>query len=221
MSSMHPIQQALFGLPDELPHGLIYEPDFLSRTEEASLLAEFERLPFNEARFQQYTARRRVVRFGEGDYPASYGSTAEANPRRPFPEFLQPLRNRIAAWRGLDAANFVHALVTEYRPGTPIGWHSDAPHFEIVVGVSLAGAARMQFRPYAPRPGRKQAIELELAPRSVYVMRDDIRWCWQHHIPPTRDLRYSITLRTLHEGPPPRRRARADPGDLQTAGSGG
>jgi alkylated DNA repair dioxygenase AlkB len=183
----HPVQQALFELPGELPHGLICEPDFLSPAEEASLLAEFERLPFNEAHFQQYTARRRVVRFGEGDYPSSYGATAEsANPRRPFPEFLQPLRQRVAAWRGLDAADFVHALVTEYRPGTPIGWHSDAPHFEIVVGISLAGAARMQFRPYATRSGRREVIELELAPRSAYVMRDAIRWHWQHHIPPTR-----------------------------------
>jgi alkylated DNA repair dioxygenase AlkB len=129
-------------------------------------------------------------------------------------------RHRVAAWRGLDAADFVHALVTEYRPGTLIGWHSDAPHFEIVVGISLFGAARIQFRPYAPASGRKQVIELELTPRSVYVMRDDIRWHWQHHILPARELRYSITLRTLREGPSPRRQARTRLNDLQTAESG-
>jgi hypothetical protein len=28
-------------------------------------------------------------------------------------------------------------------------------------------------------------------------MEGDIRWRWQHHIPPTRALRYSITFRTL------------------------
>ena len=86
-------QCPLFELPRELPHGLLYEPEFITPAEEAALLAQFKRLPFNEARFQQYTARRRVVRYGEGDYPASYGTTAEhANPRRPFPEFLVPLR---------------------------------------------------------------------------------------------------------------------------------
>src|SRR5689334_11968345 len=86
-------QPTLFDLAPQLPHGLVYQPDFLSAAEEARLLAEFRSLPFNEARFQQYTARRRVVRFGEGEYPASYGSSAElANPRRPFPDFLVPLR---------------------------------------------------------------------------------------------------------------------------------
>jgi hypothetical protein len=29
------------------------------------------------------------------------------------------------------------------------------------------------------------------------VLRDDARWRWQHHVPPTKALRYSITFRTL------------------------
>jgi alkylated DNA repair dioxygenase AlkB len=193
-----PTQSALFEPAPDLPHGLVYQPDFLTAAEEAALLAEFRVLPFNEARFQQYMARRRVVRYGEGDYPASYGPAAEAvNPRRPFPEFLVPLRRRVAHWRGVEQGDFVHALITEYRPGTPIGWHSDAPHFEIVVGISLAGAARMRFRPYAEKSRGGAAVELVLAPRSIYVMQGEIRWQWQHHIPPTRQLRYSITFRTL------------------------
>ena len=191
-------QGGLFELPAELPNGLIYQPDFLSEPEENELLAEIRRLPLNEARFQQYTARRRVVRYGEGDYPASYGAAAESsNPRRPFPAFLVPLRRKVATWRGLPELDFVHALVTEYRPGTPIGWHIDAPHFEIVVGISLAGTARMRFRPYAAKGHRTTAVELELAPRSAYVMQSNIRWDWQHSIPPTKQLRYSITFRTL------------------------
>jgi len=191
-------QAELFDAPPALPHGLVYQPDFITREEELALLALFADLPFREALFQQYTARRRVVRYGEGDYPASYGVAAEErNPRRPFPEFLLPLRSRVAAWRGQPEAAFVHALVTEYRPGTPIGWHSDAPHFECVVGISLGGTARMRFRPYAAKGDRNAAIAIDLAPRSAYAMEGDIRWRWQHHIPPTRELRYSITLRTL------------------------
>ena len=186
--------------------GLLYQPDFVTHGEEAALLEQIRLLPLHEAHFQRYTARRRVVRFGEGDYPASYGAAAEeANPRRPFPEFLMPLRHKVSQWRGLPEAAFVHALVTEYQPGTPIGWHSDAPHFEIVVGISLAGAARMRFRPYAARTDRKASIGLELAPRSAYVMQDDIRWHWQHHLPPVKQLRYSITFRTLCD---PARRSR-------------
>ena len=35
-----------------------------------------------------------------------------------------------------------------------------------------------------------------LAPRSLYVMADEIRWAWQHSIPPAKALRYSMTFRT-------------------------
>ena len=199
-------QADLFHVPEALPHGLAYQAEFITREEEEALLAIFADLPFREALFQQYTARRRVVRYGEGEYPASYGNAAEErNPRRPFPEFLLPLRRRVAAWRGQPEASFVHALVTEYRPGTPIGWHSDAPHFERVVGISLAGSARMRFRPYAAKSDRNAAIAIDLAPRSAYAMEGDIRWRWQHHIPPTRELRYSITFRTLREDARPPR----------------
>ena len=193
-------QSSLFDAPASLPHGLIYQPGFLTPEEESHLLSELAGLPFAEALFQQYTARRRVVRYGEGEYPASYGTEAEtANPRRPFPEFLLPVRSKVSRWLGIPEAEFVHALVTEYRPGTPIGWHSDAPHFEVIVGISLAGRARMRFRPYAAKTDRKASIAIELAPRSAYVMQGDIRWRWQHHIPPTKELRYSITFRTLRD----------------------
>ena len=33
--------------------------------------------------------------------------------------------------------------------------------------------------------------------RHALVLRDDARWRWQHSIPPTKALRYSITFRTL------------------------
>jgi alkylated DNA repair dioxygenase AlkB len=191
-------QTSLFDALETLPHGLLYRPDFLTVDEEKQLLVEFANVPFSNAHFQQYVARRRVVRYGEGDYPASYGPDAEkANPYRPFPDFLLPLRLRVANWLGMDEAQFVHALLTEYQPGTPIGWHSDAPHFDTIVGISLAGQARMRFRPYAAQKDKAAAIAITLEPRSAYVMRDDIRWHWQHHIPPTKELRYSITFRSL------------------------
>ncbi len=95
---------------------------------------------------------------------------------------------------GLCAA---HALITEYQEGTPIGWHRDAPHFDIVVGVSQAGPCVMRFRPRGIKPDRNNVVTLELAPRSAYVMRGAIRWDWQHSIPPTKARRYSITMRTL------------------------
>lgn len=178
-----------------LPHGLLYRSDFVTPAEEAALLRVFPSLPFQEALFQQYRARRRVVRFG---------SLYDEDRRRwtdgpPLPDYLEVLRHRAGDWIGIPASAFVHALVTEYRTGTPIGWHRDKPHYGSVVGISLGNACRMRFRPLAARDDRKAATSLELEPRSAYAMRDDIRWQWQHHIPPTKALRYSITFRTRNE----------------------
>lgn len=193
-----PVQGALFESPLELPRGFVFRTDFLSVSEEDALLDEFTALPFTEARFQRYTARRRVVRYGEGDYPASRGAAGdEPILQRPFPSFLLSLRRRIAQWRGLEETALVHALITEYPPGTPIGWHRDAPHFDLVIGVSLGGSARMRFRPYAARPDEASPFELSLPPRSAYSLQGEIRWAWQHHIPAVKQRRYSITMRTL------------------------
>ena len=109
-----------------------------------------------------------------------------------------PLREKVAAWRSLPAEEFRHALVTEYRTGSALGWHRDTPEFGVVVGVSLASPTRIRFRPYPPAKGRDpRAFALELAPRSAYVFERDIRWKWQHSIPATNALRYSITFRTV------------------------
>lgn len=104
---------------------------------------------------------------------------------------------KVAAWLGVPAARLKHVLIAEYRPGTALGWHRDVPDFELVCSVSLGGGCRMRFRPFPPTRNRKEVLSLELAPRSAYVLRDDARWRWQHSIPPTKALRYSITFRTL------------------------
>jgi alkylated DNA repair dioxygenase AlkB len=181
----------LFDAPP-LPPGLDYRPDFLDPGREAALLETFASLPFREAPFRQYTARRRVVRFGS----AGDAAARELQDGGPLPAWLEALRRDAAGVADVDAEAFVHALVTEYRPGTPIGWHRDAPDYGTVVGISLASACRMRFRPYARQHERGAVIAVELAPRSLYVMRGDVRWRWQHQIPPVKALRYSVTFRT-------------------------
>jgi alkylated DNA repair dioxygenase AlkB len=155
------------------------------------LLAEIGALPLEEARYKAFTAKRRIVSYG-----SSYDfETNELGPAPALPPYLFPLRAKVAALLALDETAFTHALVTEYRPGTELGWHRDVGEFGIVVGVSLAGTCRMRFRRYPPQKGEK-AFNLDLAPRSVYVLRDEIRWRWQHSVARTKELRYSITFRT-------------------------
>jgi alkylated DNA repair dioxygenase AlkB len=187
-------QPDLFDTASKLPEGFVYRPGFISPDEETSLVAHIRTLPLEEAKYKEYTARRRTASYG-GQYDYTLNKL-EAAPS--IPDFLLPLREKIAQWAGIPAEKFVHGLVSEYRPGTPLGWHRDVPNFEVIVGVSLAGTARMRLRPY--RPGEKQrredVITLELEPRSAYIIRGEARWGWQHSVSPTKELRYSITFRT-------------------------
>ena len=177
--------------------GLKYQTNFVSLAEELSLLQSIRSLPLKEAQYRQWRANRRTVSFG-----GKYDFTAhEFTPVAPIPPFLFALRTRIATWSGIDASRFNHAIIAEYRMGTQLGWHRDVPNFESVVGVSLAGSARMRFRPYPPRIGaRKTAFAIDLAPRSIYTLQAAARWDWQHAVSPTKALRYSITFRTLAAG---------------------
>jgi alkylated DNA repair dioxygenase AlkB len=185
-------QSKLFANLALLPPGLVYRPDFITPAEESALLDEIRRLPFQKAQYRQFTARRRIVSYG-GTYDFS---TRELLPADPSPSFLFPLRDRVALWVDIPASRFNHVLVTEYSTGTPLGWHRDAPDFEVVVGVSLAGPGLMRLRRYPPRKGRNDTLSLDLEPRSAYVLRGEARWHWQHSIPATKNLRYSITFRT-------------------------
>ena len=174
-----------------MPEGLLYQEEFLSPQDEAGLLAEIRRLPLEEAKYKSFTAKRRIAAYG-----SSYDfETNVLGPAPEIPPFLLPLRNRVGRLIHTPDASFVHALVTEYRAGTELGWHRDIGEFGIVVGISLAGTCRMRFRRYPPEEGAK-VFNLDLAPRSVYVLRDEIRWRWQHSVARTKELRYSITLRT-------------------------
>ena len=189
-----PSQTDLFGAPPTLlPSGMRYEPDFLTPEEEAALLRDIETLPLAPMKYQGFTALRRVVSYG-GQYDFSAQRLNEA---APIPEWLQPLREKMATWLGLPPDRFTQALVAEYRPGTPLGWHRDVPDFEDVVGISLLNDAVLRFRPYPPKePKRADVIKLTVAPRSIYLLRGPARWEWQHSVSPTRSLRYSITFRT-------------------------
>jgi alkylated DNA repair dioxygenase AlkB len=182
--------------PPALPPGLTYREDFIASDEEQQLLSEIRQLTLKESQYRQYTARRRTVNYG-----FSYDFThLQSKPAPPIPEFLTPLRTRAAEWAGVRPGDFVQGLIAEYQPGTPLGWHRDVPDFEVVVGISLAGTARLRFRPYPWSPEKKsQVFALEVAPRSAYILRDQARWSWQHHVPPTKELRYSITFRTASD----------------------
>jgi alkylated DNA repair protein (DNA oxidative demethylase) len=175
-----------------VPDGLSYREGFLSGEEEHGLLAEVEAIDFRAFVMRGQAARRTVRHFGWG---YSFDER-ELVPADPLPEALAWLRKRAEALAGLQAGAFEQALVTRYPPGATIGWHRDAPPFgAAIVGVSLAAACRMRFQ--RPLDGVRYVHEQVLEPRSAYVLAGAARSAWQHSIPPTKALRYSITFRTL------------------------
>lgn len=184
------MQGTLFERVDS-PEGLLYRDGFLSTDEERSLLEHIRALEFHEVRMRGVAARRRVVQYG---WKYSFESfRMKEGPELPY--FLHFVRDRAAAVARVEPAGLAEALVTEYSPGAAIGWHRDAPGFGIVVGISLLSECRFRFR--RDRGGSWETTELALRPRSVYVLRGPARSEWQHGIPAVRELRYSITFRTM------------------------
>lgn len=196
----------LFG--PSVPDGFLYRPDFVTEAEERTLLQTIAGLEFQQVEMRGAVARRRTLHYGW-----TYGYYARrTEPGPPLPEYLLWLRARAAEWADLAPALFVEALVTEYPSGAPIGWHRDAPQFgDVIAGVSLLSSCRMKLRPYVSpaalpaEPGgyrkpRRTTHEIELAPRSGYLITGVARREFEHSIPPVAGRRYSITFRTLRRG---------------------
>jgi len=53
----------------------------------------------------------------------------------------------------------------------------------------------MRFR--RGKVGAWQTHSVELPPRSIYLLTGPVRREWQHTIPPVKELRWSITFRTV------------------------
>ena len=183
------------------PEGFDYRGDFITAQEQRALADTIaKRVAFRTFEMRGVTAKRRVAFFGE--------AYDKAEPAVAIPEFLLPLRARLAEWAGVSAGEFAMGLINEYTPNAAIGWHRDAPQYGIIAGVSLLSSCRMKLRPYlAPKDlasrmpggsGRRNAThEIDLMPRSAYLIAGPARSAYEHSIPPATALRYSITFRTL------------------------
>jgi alkylated DNA repair dioxygenase AlkB len=181
----------LFG--DPLIAGLEYRPDFISAAEEGELVKHLSAAELSPFKFQGWTGKRLTRTFG---WRYDFDDRSFA-PSEPIPEWLQPLRTKAAEFAGVTADDFVHVLLVRYDPGAPIGWHRDRPVFEQVVGVSLGSAAVLRFR--RRREAGFDRANLQVEPRSAYLLSGPSRHEWEHSIAPGDTLRFSITFRTFSD----------------------
>lgn len=171
--------------------GLRFQEELITPDEQSALLDRIRSLDFQEMKMRGVVAKRRVIHFG-----VNYSfETFKATPGPAIPDFLLPLGERCASFADVAADALAEALITEYSPGAAIGWHKDAHPFDIVIGVSLLSACRFRFRRGKVRAW--ETAELPLPPRSAYVLTGPARSEWEHSIPPVKELRYSVTFRTM------------------------
>jgi alkylated DNA repair dioxygenase AlkB len=181
------------GLPN-LPEGLRYRSELIDPVEEDALLTRVRELPFQDFEFHGYTGKRRVVSFG-WHYDFSGRRLQKADD---IPDYLLTLREAVAAFAGMEPAEFQHVLVTEYGPGAGIGWHRDKAVFGRVVGISLLSPCVFRMRRLLSKK-KWERMKFVAEPRSAYLLSGPARTEWEHSIPQMEALRYSVTFRNLRE----------------------
>jgi DNA oxidative demethylase len=181
----------LFDTP--LIEGLRYEEAVIGEAEERALIVRMESLELAPFRFHGFIGNRRTQSFG-WRYDFDDASFTEAEP---IPDWIEPIRARAAAFAGLQPSDFVHVLLARYDPGAGIGWHRDRDVFNQVVGISLNSPATLRFRQRTANGFRR--ANLQVAPRSAYLLAGEARRDWEHSIAPGDALRFSITFRALSE----------------------
>lgn len=144
-----------------------------------------------EFKFHGLVGKRRVISYG-WQYSFGAGTLRRTDE---ILTFLLALREKAASVAEVAATELAHALVTEYSPGTAIGWHRDKAVFGDVIGVSLQSPCVFRLRRKTGSVWERYSLTVE--PRSAYLLRGPARTEWEHSIPAVHALRYSVTFRSL------------------------
>jgi len=169
------------------PIGLRLYGEFITPTEEQHLIARCSSGAPHNAQPRD-TNRQSVRRYGSDK---SYGSYMLADT---IPAYLQALCDRLLENK-LVSVLPDSVSINEYLRGQSIALHIDNPASgRIVTVLSVESPATMIFV-------RDQArFAIELPPRSLVQLHDEIRTEWQHAIEPVVRRRYSLVFRCSCDG---------------------
>lgn len=152
----------------DLPHGLIIIPDFITPTDEASVVSLIDSLPWDT------TIKRRVQHYG---FQFKYSQLkAELNqPYIPIPEFF----DQFLLHPTLSKHRFDQITINEYVPGIGIASHCDthSAFSETIAVISLSDSIVMDF---VSHEGTK--VSVTIPQRSLVFMTGESRYGWRHAI---------------------------------------
>ena len=166
---------------DHAALGLRIVPDFISLDEEAQLLPFVQENTPGKKR--KVSLRNSIRRYGSRE---PYFDNIVSNI---IPPHLAALCDKLFAQNLLSALPD-SVTINEYYAGQSIAPHID--HIDagpVITILSLGAPATMIFSRQAEK------FSVELPPRSITQMRDQIRYGWNHEIAPVTDLRYSLVFR--------------------------
>jgi alkylated DNA repair protein alkB family protein 8 len=168
--------------------------DFISTSTEEELIKEIDSKKWvvdYDRRLQYYGYRNELEKpYDLVEFPV------------PMPPLLEQLSKEIVA-RNIVTAQPDQVIINEYLPGQGIRPHKDRNYFENqICGINLGSGCIMRFIKGA------DVVDVEVPPRSLYVMQDEVRYKWHHAIPPRkkdiidgkvqhRERRWSITYRKV------------------------
>ncbi len=188
--------ESLFNIGPSFPSGFSYVDDFISQGEEATLIDAIRQTTLHTFIFQGFEAKRKVASFGY-DYSFDKRTLTKGVD---IPAEYDWLIRRVAEHTHIHPADFSELLLTEYPIGAVINWHRDAFPFRVITGISLNTDCIFRLRPHQKeKQGRKSLLSFPVKRRSLYIMKDEARYNWEHSTAPVGEIRYSITLRTLHD----------------------
>lgn len=167
--------------------GLSLYGDFLTPENEQLLITRFSAGAPRNAKPRD-TNRQSVRRYGSDKSYGSYVLSAT------IPDYLQALCDRLLETK-LVSVLPDSVSINEYLKGQRIAPHIDNPASGRVITVlSVESPATMIF------VRDQERFAIELPPRSLVQLHDEIRSDWQHAIEPVSSRRYSLVFRCSCDG---------------------
>lgn len=161
--------------------GLTAYVDFVTPDEERTLINTLNNI--QRQKFKNTKGRASIHRYGSN---IPYNSYMQA---RYVPDYLDAYSDRLMELKLLDEKPDT-VSINEYDPGQTIQPHIDSPTAGHVITIlSLESPATMQFSLNAEK------FDVELPPRCLVQLRDEIRKKWKHAILPVPGHRYSVVFR--------------------------